>query len=463
MSQHIKKEDALGLEVKHVTYVKAQDGSNHDMLVAKCNVHMKDGRRIPILRYHEDYKRPFWVTQKGRQTHRDKRDYEFAKNCRKYSTTQVEMPRAIARVLGDFSAGPNPPLRRLARSPYLYGSDVSSVCLLRNDYKTRWPDLRSANIVAGGDIETNVHSKDGEIICMSVTCKERAKLFYLRSWVADIPDLVENTHKMAERYIGQTMRERNITLEVEVYDTPAQIVVASAETLHAWKPDFYTFWNMDFDVSKMIVALEKEGVDPAQVFSDPSVPDQYKYFDYRRGPAQKVTASGKTMSINIEDRWNWVAHPASFQFIDSLPVYRILRIAAGKDSSYKLDYILDKEFDGKLSKLRIKETEHLSGLRWHEVMQEHYKLEYAIYNVFDSITLELLDEKTKDLELSISSFSKNSDYKNFNSNPKRLCDDMHFWYLRREEPCVIGSSSDDPVDELDADVISHDDWMNLVE
>ncbi len=55
------------------------------------------------------------------------------------------------------------------------------------------------------------------------------------------------------------------------------------------------------------------------------------------GVARHRKSSGKTMSINIEDRWNWVTHPASFQFIDSLPVYRILRIANGKDSSYALD------------------------------------------------------------------------------------------------------------------------------
>ena len=458
MSQpEFNKEDVVGFEPKHITYVKAQDGSNHDLLLAKVNVHLKDGRRIPQLRPHVDYKRPFWVTQKGRQTHRDKKDYEYAKNCMKYTCTQLELPGKAARALNDFSMGPNPPMKRLARSPYLYGADVSSACLLKAEYKERFPGLISFNSVAAGDIETNVHSKEGEIICMSVTCKEKASLFYLKSWVSDIDDPIGKTHEVAQQHIGETLKSRNITLEVVVCDTPGQIVIEAANRLHEWKPDFFTFWNMDFDVTNMVKCLERENIDPKDVFSDPMMPDMYRYFDYRRGPAQKVTASGKTMSINIEDRWNWVTHPASFQFIDSLPVYRILRLASGKDSSYALDYILDKELG--LTKLKFDEVSHLTGLRWHEVMQEQYKIEYGVYNIFDSISLELLDEKTHDLSSNISMFSGNSDYKNFNSNPKRLTDSMHFWYLNRPEPCVIGTSSDDPVDELDEYVISHSDWI----
>jgi len=110
--------------------------------------------------------------------------------------------------------------------------------------------------------------------------------------------------------------------------------------------------------------------------------------------------------------------------------------------------------------MKFDEVSHLSGLRWHEVMQERYKIEYGVYNIFDSIALELLDEKTNDLSSKITTASQNSEYKNFNSNPKRLCDELHFWYQEREQPCVIGSSSDDPVDELDQYVIGHHDWMN---
>jgi hypothetical protein len=164
------------------------------------------------------------------------------------------------------------------------------------------------------------------------------------------------------------------------------------------------------------------------------------------------------MSINIEDRWNWATHPASWQVIDSMPVYRNLRIAAGKEPSYKLDYILQREKVA-IKKLRFKETEHLKELAWHEVMQRDYKIEYGIYNIVDCIALEMLDEKTNDLANSISIFSANSDYKNFNSNPKRLCDALHFWYLEKTPSMVIGSSPDTFDDPLDKFVVDHAGWV----
>ncbi|MFO5736515.1 hypothetical protein, partial [Klebsiella pneumoniae] len=61
------------------------------------------------------------------------------------------MKRKISKILGDYSARS---LRQLARSPYLYGSDVSSTCYLKHDYQERYPGLISLNTVAGGDIET---------------------------------------------------------------------------------------------------------------------------------------------------------------------------------------------------------------------------------------------------------------------------------------------------------------------
>jgi len=393
----------------------------------------------------------------GKQVHKDKRDYELASNLRKFSSTQVELARNIARSLNDWSGGPNPRLRQLSRSPYLYGSDVTPPTLVKAEYREKWPGLFSFNKVAAGDTETNVFSDDQEIILMSVTYKSKAALFYLKSFVEGEENVVERTHEITKREIGDVLKERNIDLEVMICDTPGTIVKEALSRLHAWKPDFFTFWNMDFDITKMMEAMEREGIDPADLFSDPSVPPNFRYFEYKKGNTQKVTASGKTMSIAIEDRWNWVTHPAMWQMVDSMPIYRILRVADGKDSSYALDYILDKE--GLAKKLKIVDLKNASGLRWHEIMQEKYKIEYGVYNLFDSIALELLDEKTNDLGSNISLHSKNSDYKNFNSQPKRLCDDMHFWHLRQEVPEVIGSSSDQAEDELDKFVIGHSDWV----
>lgn len=553
-------EDIVGIEPKHITYVRDQNGKQHDLHVVKEVVHLKDKRRVTRIRQEEDYVRYYYLTHKGQANHNEKKDYEYLRNLKKFSTTQINMAHSIQKALRGYETpdgtkveySPRPRLKQLARMPYLYGSDVNSTCCLKNDYREQWPGLNSRNTVAGGDIETNVYEdgKDGEIICMSVTHKENVYLAYLKRWVHDIKDPVAETKEAMNKLpeLVTLMKARNLNIEVEVLDTPAQIVINCINKLHAWQPDFFAFWNMDFDMSRMLKALEDHGVDPAQVFSDPSIPGNYKYFDYKQDNAMSTTASGVTKSKGPEDQWHWVTAPAGFQCIDSLSTYRVTRLAKGKEPSYALDYILKKELsvddeediadaddlskflkgcqkkidersgahpywsvsdprddiitstiipaenEGEpdmehidrepvwktvthlefgntihsgwkakmvlnFGKLKFPETDHLTGIEWHIEMQKNHKILYGLYNIIDSIRLEQLDEKTNDLARSITLYSKNSDYKNFNSNPKRLCDDMHFWYLKNEDPSVIGSSSDQMIHELDQYVVGHDGWI----
>ena len=566
MSENIsfKPEDVIGVEAKHITYVTDQSTRKHDMHVVKEVVHLKDKRRIPRLRFIEDYERPWWLDpeankKENQRTYFEKRDYQLESKLIKRKSTQIGMPNAIAKALGDYSMGPNPRLRQLSRSPYLYGADVSSVCCLKNDYRVAAPDLISRNTVAGGDIETNVYQddKDGQIICMSVTHKENVYLAYLKEWVSDLNDPVKETFEELERIpeLVALRKGRNLNIEIEVVDQPVHIVINCLKRLHKWKPDFFSFWNISFDMSRILKTLEDAGIDPAKVFSDPAVPANYKYFHFRQDQAMTTTASGVTKSKGPEDQWHWITAPASFQCIDAMSTYRVTRLAKGKEPSYALDYILKKElnidesmeilgqgdldkveaaikkltverpgiyisrfisdpskdtikrrfagyvkdekgenteetvyeaireenwesvdsfelgktvqlgykvrYTSNFGKLKFAETDHLGGIEWHIEMQKNHKVRYGLYNIIDSIRLEQLDEKINDLASSITLFSKSSDYKNFSSNPKRLCDDMHFWYLNRPEPCVIGTSSDQMVHELDQYVVGHDSWIKV--
>lgn len=455
------KENIKGIEAKHITYVPHQNGKNEDMHLVKEIIHFKDGTKTSRVRPWFNYKRNFWVTAPGRRNHKEKKDYEYESHCVKYSVTQIEMPRAIQKVLNDYSLGPNPRLRQLARSPYLYGADISSSSCLKNDYQTMYPGLVSLNTVSGGDIETNVidRDKDGQIICMSVCHKKDAFLCYLKEWVSDINDPIQATYDEMQKIpeLVELQKTRPFNLEVMVVNKPSEIVVECIRRLHKWKPDFFAFWNIDYDLPKMLKALKDDDVDPALVFSDPSVPKEYRYFHYKRGQEMMTTASGVTKSKGPEEQWHWVTAPASFQCIDSMATYYNVRRAKGREPSYRLEYILQKEI--KAGKLNIPEASHLDGIEWHRYMQKNHKIAYGIYNVIDSIRLEQLDEKTNDLALAISMFSKTSDYANFSSNPKRLCDDMHFWYLRQDPPKVIATSSDQMVAEIDKWVVGTGQWI----
>jgi hypothetical protein len=135
--------------------------------------------------------------------------------------------------------------------------------------------------------------------------------------------------------------------------------------------------------------------------------------------------------------------------------FKINRVREQARHSYALDSILKEEL--KLSKLKFKEADHVTGAAWHILMQTKYKLEYGIYNVFDCIALELLDEKTKDLSRAALSGLGITDPKNLTSGPTNLANDMHFFL--KEQGKVICAVSSDMTEPLDAMILNGDDWI----
>lgn len=456
MTHPFKKENLIGFEPKHLTYVRDQNGERHDLIVVKEVAHFKGTEeRLPRLRFFRDYQRPFWITKKGFQTYKQKKDAETLDRVNEYKSSDIELSSAIAKALGytKFRGGK----QVVCRSPYVYGADVSATALLKSEYKKRFPGLSSYNIVAGTDIENNMVDGSEDIILQSLTCKKKGVIFFLRRWFGDCTNLQARFDECADHYLGEYIRPRGLKVDVVVCETPAEIVERAAEYMHAWKPDFVTAWNYKHEINHFVRALSSENKDPAYVFSDPSVPDNFKYFHFHEGEPTKMSQYGRQTSRDHQDQWSWVTHPATFQFIDSMTVYRNLRLADGKDAEYNLDFMLNKELG--IGKLRFKEAEKYHGLRWHEMMQTKWKLEYAVYNLFDSLSLELLDEKTNDLAVRISTTCDNSDYKNLNSNPKRVCDAYHFWQLgRKDTPKVVATTCDQQIQPIDKFIVDPFNW-----
>ena len=146
---------------------------------------------------------------------------------------------------------------------------------------------------------------------------------------------------------------------------------------------------------------------------------------------------------------------AGFYFIDAMCAYKKIRAAKGNEASYSLDYILNKHLG--IRKLKFKEADHLSGLKWHQFMQKNYRIEYGIYNLFDCISVELLDEKTKDLRNTVSVLCGFSEFHKYPSQPRRTVDDLHFLCLQNN--LVIATTSDQMEDKLDEYVLGLRDWI----
>lgn len=438
---------SLGFECKHVNYVRSRGEDNDDLLLIKEYEHFSDGTTVPRIRLIKNFKRDFYVTRPNFRNHEEKREFEKLERVQRFESTQALLPIKIKRALGEMPGKDNR-LNVVCRSPYVYGADVTSAVLAKHHYQKKWPDLISVNTVAAIDSETSMVTE--EIIMLSVTCKTRVRLIVVEGFVKNLPNPEQAIRTAAEREIGDVLKARNINLEIEFVKNAGECAYRSIMTAHEWRPDFLAAWNMDFDIPKIIEALEKYGYDPNEVFTDPSVPPQFRTATYRQGPKQKKTASDKVMTLAPAEQWHRLDCAASWYMIDPMCVYYRLRIAGGKDPSYALDAILKKE---KIKqKLKFDKADHLTGGPWHMFMQENYPAEYCVYNIYDSIALELLDEKTSDLGRQISALCGHSEYHRFSSQPRRLCDDLHFFALDTRN-MVIGTTSDRMEVELDQHVI----------
>lgn len=451
-----KKEDVVGLECVYATYCTDRN-TDSDALVVKEKIHLKDGTTIPNIRIFKDHLWDFYITQKGHRNHQLDKESEEIGKLKRFESTRIRMPRAIARALDTYCVTNS--VREMSKSPYLYGTDIKPVSLIRDVYAKRYPNLTPTRTftVAGLDLETDVVDGTGEVIMANIAMKGKSYTAVTRKFARNNPNFPEEVKKAIKKLVGKEVEGWDIVIEVK--DTPGDCCWEVLQIAHQWKPDYISIWNMKFDIPKMMEALERDGYNLADAFSDPKVPQQFRFFRWKEGPAIKVTQSGEKMSLHHADRWHSVFCPAGFYFIDAMCLYKRIRTAKGNDPSYALNAILEKE--GLPVKLSIKETEHLQddGDMWHLEMQKYYPVYYTVYNFIDDKRLLDLDDKTGDISRAFPALNGISDHSDYNKNPRRIADDLHFFYKERGE--IIASTNPDArtVDPLDKYIPSLKDWI----
>ena len=85
-------------------------------------------------------------------------------------------------------------------------------------------------------------------------------------------------------------------------------------------------------------------------------------------------------------------------------------------------------------------------MKWHLAMQSQYPFEYIIYNK-STVLLRVPDEQTLDLCSSLPSAVATGDYQDYESEPKRLANEMHWFNLERGY--AYGNGGQDNVIDLD--------------
>lgn len=454
------KEEIDRYECVHASYVEATDYSSRDAVIVKENIHCKDGRVIPNVRIIENYKRDFYRTLDRYQTHKDKKSFEKIDRLRKFTCSQHELHNKIARSQG--KPGSKARYQMLARDQYLYGSDIATPVLVKRGYRDRYPGASSPAKVAVYDVEKNMNSAEEEIIIAAMSQKKRARQCILESWVRstnytwiDTETFMKDLRATYQRLIGPLLAEREIELEIEMVSVPGKAVKRCFDMAHEEQPDYVTMFNIDADIPWSIEALEQGGFDVNEVFPDPRIPKHYRKFRYVKGPTTKKNADGEQESINVHDQWHTCENQASFILCCQMLLYKRIRTAAPNEPSYGLDAILRRNgLDGKLD---FSEADAYVKREWHEFMQQYYPLEYCVYNLVDVVRCEQLDEKTNDIAMCLGALLKSSEYKTYNSQPKMVADDLHFFALKRGN--VIGSTSDQMLTEIDTFTPNLRNWI----
>lgn len=440
------------VECKFATYSESNQGGG-DIHFVKETVHNPDGTFTPRTRIVKNWTRTFWVTKKGFQNHQEKKEGEKIERVTSYKCTQSQLTNAVKAALG--KSWSNERLRDLSASPYLYGTDIDSTALLKQAYQKKYKATQSPFTVAVYDVETDVLHGTEEVIISTLSYKHRVKTVVKASFVEGQVDIINRLQQLAQKYLGDILKERGIIIDFEIAKTELDTAKNSLVKAHEWQPDFVTGWNLLFDMQKVEAAATKAGVDPSTFMNDPKVPQEFRYWKIKEGAAKRVTASGVVHSYIPAQRWHTFYNPASFYLIDAMSTYWYVRQGAQAESSYALEHILNLKIGR--GKLKFQEANAYTKLAWHRFMQQHYPLEYVIYNIFDCIGVEMLDEKTRDLEIAVPMYSGISDFRRFNSQPRRKVDDLHFFY--QEHGQVFASTGPEMATPEDSEVVSVDNWI----
>ena len=475
--EKIDNSDIVAIEPRHVAYVPSRFNDYDDMLSVKEVVHTKSGdikRRVTRVK---NYERDFYVTKDRYRNHQQKKEREELGKLKRYTTNQRGLVKKVAKAI---KRGSKTSLSRLNQSPYVYGSDITAAAHLKKKYLDRWPDAKSMATLAGVDYEWDVVKGHGEIITGAYTQKGNIYVNATEEWLNGQyagsdgharleKDVTKCFYEYKDKIFGGIsekyqkyikaceLPEGGFKISVDKNANAGELVKDIIKRGHQHLPDFMSIWNMEADVKEMLKVLDKYGYDPEFVFSDPSIPDEYKHFKYRPPVKQKTTSSGKQSSKHNAEYWPIVEAPASFYVTDAMCLFCQVRVAAGKRASFAFDNILYEELG--LHKLKPPGTEHLDGGAYHRYMQgtPSRLVEYLVYNIFDCLLLEVLDAKVLDIANSLPTLMEHSEYSIYPSQPRRIADDLHF--AIQKTGYVIGSTSDNMEEELDKYVPNMRKWI----
>ncbi len=455
----------VGKVCKFVVYAPSNRDRFKDLNLLKItNIH-EDGTRSDQLVGIEDYVRDFYTVKPKFRKFKENKDYIDKRLCDKHRSTQAKLAMTISKVL---TGVPNrsADLFQMLNNQYVFGCQTTPVVIKHGFFK-KYPQYQETEpyTTAAYDVETNMLTGSGtDVIMASTTYKERAYFAAVR-WIFpkgwSDKKILDTLKEHEERLLKDRVTRRNCTIEYELFDNQAQVVEANIKRWHEWHPDWITSWNAEYDMRKNQEALLAYGYNPDRVYCDPSVPDEFLFYNFSQGRTHKRKENGDSSPLEWQERFPTLQAAASWQWVDAASFYAIKRAPQGKKDSYGLEFTAqDNNIQGKLY------TDSVGHLPpgtpdWHREMQKNHIFEYAMYNLDDNFVIEDLNETTDDLSLSLPMLLKSSEFFNYPSQPKCISDELSFIAL--EEGYVWGTRGRGGKDEHDPLKQDLSDWIALLE
>jgi len=429
-------------QLRFVEYLGVKNG--RDVHLLKVLTEDNQGNKFKEVQILENIQKPFWTTKKIKRVHRDKREYEPVSQLDIGSASESKIAPAVAKALGMKKPSHLCQMKDVVDSPYVYGLNISASNYIKDWYMRNGKD--SPWDYATLDTEVCIDDPYNEYMThISISRKESSSMRVIRE------RFEKHNYKNDEEIIAHIKKEyiENVPNGQVMWDEkPRNIYICDdietmiRETfaeLHRWSPDILGIWNMDYDISKIEIEWrDRLGKDMAELFHDPSVPYEYKHYDYYRGSNVVKTilddGSIKTKTKKYNEVWHDLRTSAGFKVIDTMGTFYQLRSQEPDiEGGFSLDNVLSKI----LNLGKIKDDSKLVKRAWHISTSKNKPAFYTCYGMFDTDSMLLLEDKLGDMRTSAPGQLGASEWGTFSGLPRRLHVAIHFFI--RDLGYVVGT------------------------
>lgn len=394
------------------------------------------------LVFKKDIKRPFWITKPEFRTHKYKKEYEHISKLDVYYALEHEKYDAAFEVLNNYQPRYKQ-TRNNFKSPYIYGIDIEAAVLIKTAYYEK-NDIHPSISFGSLDIEqsmlggkeiilityihedlrvfTSIYSpflkKNKESNNFSYNTEEELYSIEEVKYVCETKikhylNLYNENNKNDKNHKVLSFEDFNI--EYNISNNEIDLIKYIFNAIHECKPDLCTIWNIDYDLPTILdrifvhivryytgtEEITKSSLDRlatnepelflkitnmyrkklCEIMCHPEVPKEYQYVEYKKDTSKKD---------HITLYWHNMFISGYTRFVDGMCLYSRKRTVQGRDVSYTLQYIAEKETN--IGKLELEE-----GNGYHQFLQQYHFLSYTAYNQCDNIPLILMEYKNKDL------------------------------------------------------------------